>query len=545
MLLTVMRASAQRPARVLAVGAASAAASVAAGPSTTIPAGRRAHAARLQTPRCAAPSACFSSAALARNSSKRPSPAAANDSGTDLFARTLAAQKAKQQQQQQQQQQTPQQQPQSSAGEKSTIGKEEEIDLEEEVTPEEEERRRRWKEQADEQDRKKLASGGRALGAVLAVSIVGGYIYMGLATDDDKESGLAAHHARVRKFLNLGAKSIVEPPSVKLLPDPLPEPYQRPYTLCLELNDSLVHLVWDKDYGWRMATRPGVKQFISYLSRYYEIVIFTTSLNYVAQPVIETLDPYHYIMYSLYRDSTRLMGIKHVKDLSCLNRDLGKIIVVDTDPENFQLQPENGIQLKAWKGEDNDDELSKLMKLLEDLRPLLKSFKSLNHSPDDPWSGWLTRKEQLRADFAESTAAKSSADEIKTAAEAKPAASFTTMVTNTIGALFGRGISNPQQAGASPQPGSNVSGSSLKRTNLIDLIEHAGREEYSLFLNEQKEQMKQMEEAKRKHEEEQMAQLQAMKEKKLKLFDYMMGAGNPETPVTSGGGAPKVAAEMS
>ncbi|KAJ3386707.1 mitochondrial inner membrane protein required for protein import [Entophlyctis sp. JEL0112] len=382
MLLTVMRASAQRPGRVLAVGAASAAASVAAGPSTTIPAGRRAHAAPLQTPGRAAPSACFSSAALARNSSKRPSPAAANDSGTDLFARTLAAQKAKQQQQQQQQQQqTTQQQPQSSAGEKSTIGKEEEIDLEEEVTPEEEERRRRWKEQADEQDRKKLASGGRALGAVLAVSIVGGYIYMGLATDDDKESGLAAHHARVRKFLNLGAKSIVEPPSVKLLPDPLPEPYQRPYTLCLELNDSLVHLVWDvschefffletnnriqKDYGWRMATRPGVKQFISYLSRYYEIVIFTTSLNYVAQPVIETLDPYHYIMYSLYRDSTRLMGIKHVKDLSCLNRDLGKIIVVDTDPENFQLQPENGIQLKAWKGEDNDDELSKLMKLLE------------------------------------------------------------------------------------------------------------------------------------------------------------------------------------
>ena len=87
----------------------------------------------------------------------------------------------------------------------------------------------------------------------------------------------------------------------KLLPDLLPDPYQRPYTLVLELNDALVHLVWDKETGWRgifsfhgynniiinlslylVATRPGVKQFLSYLSRYYELVIFTSSQNYVS-----------------------------------------------------------------------------------------------------------------------------------------------------------------------------------------------------------------------------------------------------------------------
>ncbi|KAI9342809.1 HAD-like domain-containing protein [Obelidium mucronatum] len=473
------------------------------------------------------------------------------DDGMDLFARALKAQQEKAAALKNAAQGAQAQGAQGTQGTQASQASQasQEPDLEEEVTPEEEERRRRWKEQTEEAERKRMAKGSKGVGLLAFASLVGAYVYLGLATEDDKESGLSAHHNRVRKALNLGAKSVVEPPSVKLLPDPLPEPYQRPYTLCLELNDSLVHLVWDKDYGWRVATRPGVKQFISYLSRYFEIVVFTTSQNYVAQPVIETLDPYHYIMYSLYRDSTRLIGIKHVKDLSCLNRDLGRVVVVDTDPENFQLQPENGIQLKTWKGEEGDEELSKLMKVLEemallativnlnDLRPLLKSVKAGMEKDDDPWTGWLKRKEQLRADFAESDRKQNggvTTDEVQAAADAKPASSLGSMVGNFVGALFGRGISNPQQQAPAAQPGSNVSSGSLKRTNLIDLIEHAAKEEYALFLKEQKDQVKQMEEAKKKHEEEQLAQIQAMKDKKLKLFDYMMGAGAEAAPGAPG-----------
>ncbi|KAI8845263.1 HAD-like domain-containing protein [Chytriomyces cf. hyalinus JEL632] len=471
-----------------------------------------------------------------------------NDDGMDLFARALAAQKAKAKAEAS----AGSANANSNAPKKENPSKPDDLDLEEEITPEEEERRRRWKEQSEQAERKQMAGRGKGIAAVAAIALAGSYAYMGQATTEDKETGFSGHHNRVRKFLNMGAKSVVEPPSVKLLPDPLPEPYQRPYTLCLELNDSLVHLVWDKDFGWRIATRPGVNQFISYLSRYFEIVIFTTSQNFVAQPVIETLDPYHYVMYSLYRDSTRLMGIKHVKDLSCLNRDLGKVIVVDTDPENFQLQPENGIELKAWKGEEGDIELSKLMKLLEemallativnlsDLRPLLKSFKALSDAPSDPWSGWVARKEQLRADFAEGErrASNSGTSETTISAPAAEPSTVASLIGSITGALFGgRGMTTPQNQQPAAQPGSNVSGSSLKRTNLIDLIEHAGKEEYALFLKEQKEQVKQMEEAKKKHEEEQMAQLQAMKDKKLKLFDYMMGAGN-EPPAAPGAAAP-------
>lgn len=40
-------------------------------------------------------------------------------------------------------------------------------------------------------------------------------------------------------------QSFSEPSSDKLLPDYLPHPYQRPYTLVLEMNDLLLHTSYD------------------------------------------------------------------------------------------------------------------------------------------------------------------------------------------------------------------------------------------------------------------------------------------------------------
>jgi len=61
----------------------------------------------------------------------------------------------------------------------------------------------------------------------------------------------------------------------KLLPDPLPAPYQQPYTLVINLDNTLIHSSWDKDRGWRVAKRPGAEYFLAYLFQHYEIVIFT------------------------------------------------------------------------------------------------------------------------------------------------------------------------------------------------------------------------------------------------------------------------------
>lgn len=45
---------------------------------------------------------------------------------------------------------------------------------------------------------------------------------------------------------------IKEPSREKLLPDPVPYPYQQPYTLVLEFKDVLVHPDWSYQTGWRL-----------------------------------------------------------------------------------------------------------------------------------------------------------------------------------------------------------------------------------------------------------------------------------------------------
>lgn len=72
----------------------------------------------------------------------------------------------------------------------------------------------------------------------------------------------------------------------------------------------------------------------------------------------------------------------NVKDLSYLNRDLSKVILVDTVPGHAREQPENAIILPKWKGDSKDKSLVALIPFLEyvagmnieDVRPVIKSF---------------------------------------------------------------------------------------------------------------------------------------------------------------------------
>lgn len=54
------------------------------------------------------------------------------------------------------------------------------------------------------------------------------------------------------------------------------------------------------------------------------------------------------------------------QDVSCLNRDTSKVIVVDCKREAFGLQPFNGLALRKWDGNSED-------RTLYDLAAFLKS----------------------------------------------------------------------------------------------------------------------------------------------------------------------------
>lgn len=58
-----------------------------------------------------------------------------------------------------------------------------------------------------------------------------------------------------------------------------------------------------------------------------------------------------------------------MKDLSKLGRDIRKIIIIDNVKENFQWQPENGLNIKNFEGEESDNEFN----LLKD--DLISNFK--------------------------------------------------------------------------------------------------------------------------------------------------------------------------
>lgn len=54
----------------------------------------------------------------------------------------------------------------------------------------------------------------------------------------------------------------------------------------------------------------------------------------------------------------------YLKDLSLLGRDITKMIIVDNVAENFRSQPDNGIFIKSWFDDEEDNALDQLTPLL-------------------------------------------------------------------------------------------------------------------------------------------------------------------------------------
>ncbi|TIA90169.1 hypothetical protein E3P99_01679 [Wallemia hederae] len=237
----------------------------------------------------------------------------------------------------------------------------------------------------------------RIMFALLGLGAVAGAVHLSRDWEDDSErkeaiertkksgdaqvtdSWYSRLYSRLRGYTDVFDK----PAWSELLPPMMPPPHQRKYTLLVDLEGLLVASSWDRQHGWRTAKRPGAEYFLGYLSQFYEIVLFTTQPNYTAIGIIEKLDPFGaYVPYKLFRESTRYKDGKTVKDLSYLNRDLSKVIVLDTNPEHVAAQPDNGLILKPWKGEPGNKDLIAHIPFLEcialfnvpDVRPVLQKY---------------------------------------------------------------------------------------------------------------------------------------------------------------------------
>ncbi|CAI2372909.1 unnamed protein product [Moneuplotes crassus] len=174
---------------------------------------------------------------------------------------------------------------------------------------------------------------------------------------------------------------------------PLRDSTTPPYTLILDLDETLIHFAEEEEkatlleqphiLNFKIAykqiykivdsetgceeyfhVRPYAQKLLRELSKYYEVVIFTAGTKDYADAILNELYCSKYISYRLYRHHTINEDEVYVKDLELIGRPIEKTIIVDNTKDNFMYQKENGIPILSWYDDENDKTLFDLTRIL-------------------------------------------------------------------------------------------------------------------------------------------------------------------------------------
>ncbi|XP_042416416.1 CTD nuclear envelope phosphatase 1 homolog [Zingiber officinale] len=116
--------------------------------------------------------------------------------------------------------------------------------------------------------------------------------------------------------------------------------------------------------------RPGLCEFLKQCSEFADLILFTAGLEGYASPVIDRIDVDKKLTHRLYRPSTVSTEYReHVKDLTCVSKDLCRTVIVDNNPFSFLLQPFNGVPCVPFFAAQPCDN-----QLMEAILPLLKQL---------------------------------------------------------------------------------------------------------------------------------------------------------------------------
>lgn len=128
---------------------------------------------------------------------------------------------------------------------------------------------------------------------------------------------------------------------------------------------------------YHVFKRPFCDQFLRTVSAWYELVVFTASVQEYADPVIDWLEMEgiqfsrrYYRQHCTYRE-----GVGYIKDMSVvcaggteLGRDLLAVVIVDNLPVSFAMHTSNALQVEGWVNDPNDLELMQLVPVLRGIR---------------------------------------------------------------------------------------------------------------------------------------------------------------------------------
>lgn len=184
-----------------------------------------------------------------------------------------------------------------------------------------------------------------------------------------------------------------------LLPPPTEDQYNKKL-LVLDLDETLVHSSFNKvdnadmiiplsiedpvskatiSHQVYVYKRPYVDEFLETMAKYYELAIFTASLQVYCDAVMEKLDPNGLCVHRLYRDSCIQSNGVFVKDMSILGRPIESVIILDNCAASYMFQPENGILAVTFYDDKSDTFLKAIeetmihLSRVEDVRTYLRS----------------------------------------------------------------------------------------------------------------------------------------------------------------------------
>ncbi|XP_034020621.1 LOW QUALITY PROTEIN: CTD nuclear envelope phosphatase 1A [Thalassophryne amazonica] len=115
--------------------------------------------------------------------------------------------------------------------------------------------------------------------------------------------------------------------------------------------------------------RPHVDFFLEVVSQWYELVVFTASMEIYGSAVADKWTTTGNILKRrYYRQHCTLDLGSYIKDLSVVHDDLSSIVILDNSPGAYRSHPDNAIPIKSWFSDPSDTALLNLLPMLDALR---------------------------------------------------------------------------------------------------------------------------------------------------------------------------------
>lgn len=152
--------------------------------------------------------------------------------------------------------------------------------------------------------------------------------------------------------------------------DFVPPPPAHQKTLILDLDETLIHsssfpphslvdAFKSGDPPFYVYKRPGLDNFLEFVTSKFDTFIYTYGEEEYANPVLDQLCPFIDKDHRLFRDSCDIEGNMVHKNLDIFQRPEKDLILVDDNESVSTFHPENTIMIPKWQGTPHDQALIK------------------------------------------------------------------------------------------------------------------------------------------------------------------------------------------